>query len=218
MYLFPVVITLCLFSVILTGLYHSLIYGIAYALPKLFALFIPTLTLSLGVGVICLVHPVHALLCLIAIFFNTVLLYLAAEAEFLALVFLIVYVGAIAILFLFVIRLLNVKELTSAPRRKVSAENRTLALIVAPLGLSFRYLISEKRGKFLVENQVAYYASRASEVSALETYVSWRFQDIRLFTELLYTYYSYLFRLVALLLLTARLGAIILATSAVDHE
>lgn len=170
--LLAVLVTLSILSVIVVGLYHSLIYGIAYALPKFFALFIPTLTLGLGVGVICLTHPVHALLCLIAIFFNTVLLYLASEAEYLALVFLIVYVGAIAILFLFVIRLLNVKELTSAPRRKISAQDKRLALGLSPLALSFRYLVSEKRGKFLIENETAQRANSGSEVTALEKYVS----------------------------------------------
>lgn len=167
-----ITITLTILFVILRGFYHGLIYGIAYALPKFFALFVPTLTLRLGAGVICLIHPVHALLCLIAIFFNTVLLYLASEAEFLALVFLIVYVGAIAILFLFVIRLLNVKELTSAPRRKVSGQDRTLALALSPVALSFRYLVSEKRGKFLVENEIAHLAANDSEVTALEKYVA----------------------------------------------
>jgi len=63
---------------------------------------------------------VHSLLALIVVFFNTILLYLAAQAEFLGLTFLIVYVGAIAILFLFVIMLLNVKELTDTPRVSLS--------------------------------------------------------------------------------------------------
>lgn len=163
---------LVLLTAVLVGLYQALVYGIAYTLPKLFSLVIPTLTLGLGLGVIFLVHPVHALLCLIAIFFNTVLLYLASEAEFLALVFLIVYVGAIAILFLFVIRLLNVKELTSAPRRKLSPLDVRLAHALSPFALSFIYLISEKRGKFLVENDVAHASAQVSEITSLDKYVS----------------------------------------------
>jgi len=77
---------------------------------------LPTATLLLTPGVRFAKHPVHALLCLIAVFFNTVVIYLLAGSEFLAFVFLIVYVGAIAILFLFVIRLLNVKDLIAARR------------------------------------------------------------------------------------------------------
>lgn len=211
------VITLIL-ATVLVSCYHGLIYFVAFALPKVFTLFLPAITLGLGVRVISLRHPVHALLCLIVIFFNTVLLYLAAEAEFLALVFLIVYVGAIAILFLFVIRLLNVKELTAAPQRKFTAKERLFSFTLVPLAISFRNFTSSNLGKLLLENNLLQAPQETSAVVALEQYVSWRFHDIRRFSQLLYTYYSYLFRLTALLLLTARLGAIVLATSAIDEN
>lgn len=159
-------------ATVLISCYHGLIYLVAYALPKIFTLFLPAVTLGLGIRVISLRHPVHALLCLIVIFFNTVLLYLAAEAEFLALVFLIVYVGAIAILFLFVIRLLNVKELTSAPQRKFTAKERLLSFALLPLALSFRSFTSGSLGTLLLENNLLQAPQETSVVVALEQYVS----------------------------------------------
>lgn len=55
-------------------------------------------------------NPVHSILSLIFVFFNTAALLIFLGAEFLAMLFVIVYVGAVAVLFLFVIMMLNIKE------------------------------------------------------------------------------------------------------------
>lgn len=75
-------------------------------------------------------NPIHALLCLLGLFATTALIYLSRGAEYLALVFLIVYVGALAILFLFVIMLLNVKDIMSAQRGVPLARNFRLIFSV----------------------------------------------------------------------------------------
>ena len=54
-------------------------------------------------------NPVHSVLFLVLVFFNSAGLLLLLEVEFLAMLFIIVYVGAIAVLFLFVVMMLNVK-------------------------------------------------------------------------------------------------------------
>jgi NADH-quinone oxidoreductase subunit J len=54
-------------------------------------------------------NPVHSILSLILVFFNAASLLIILGAEFLAMLFIIVYVGAVAVLFLFVIMMLNVK-------------------------------------------------------------------------------------------------------------
>ncbi len=54
-------------------------------------------------------NPVHSVLFLILVFCNSAGLLILLEAEFLALIFIVVYVGAIAVLFLFVVMMLNVK-------------------------------------------------------------------------------------------------------------
>ena len=54
-------------------------------------------------------NPIHSVLFLVFVFFNTAGLLIILGAEFLAMLFLIVYVGAVAVLFLFVMMMLNVK-------------------------------------------------------------------------------------------------------------
>src|SRR6201993_937052 len=53
-------------------------------------------------------NPVHSVLFLILSFFNAAALFLIAGAEFLAMILMIVYVGAVAVLFLFVVMMLDV--------------------------------------------------------------------------------------------------------------
>ncbi len=71
----------------------------------------PTTILVLSVLVITLANPVYALVCLIVVFFSTALFLLSINVNFLALIYLIIYIGAIAILFLFVIMMFNLREL-----------------------------------------------------------------------------------------------------------
>ena len=60
--------------------------------------------------VIFVSNPVHSVLFLIFTFFNAAIIFLIFKAEFLAMTLLIVYVGAVAVLFLFVVMMLNVAE------------------------------------------------------------------------------------------------------------
>ncbi len=68
-----------------------------------------TLLCSCGFLVSTAVNPIQGVLFLILAFFNAAGILFLFHAEFLGLVFIIVYVGAIAILFLFVIMMLNIK-------------------------------------------------------------------------------------------------------------
>ena len=72
-----------------------------------------TILVAAGVGVILARNPVHAALCLVLCFFTSAVLWLLIEAEFLAIVLVLVYVGAVMVLFLFVVMMLdiNVEEL-----------------------------------------------------------------------------------------------------------
>ena len=67
-----------------------------------------TVAILSGLMVIRAENPVHSVLFLILTFFNVSGLLLLLEVEFLAMVFLVVYVGAIAVLFLFVVMMLNI--------------------------------------------------------------------------------------------------------------
>ena len=55
-------------------------------------------------------NPVHSVLFLIFSFFNIAVIFLLSDAEFIAMTLIIVYVGAVAVLFLFVVMMLNINE------------------------------------------------------------------------------------------------------------
>ncbi len=65
-------------------------------------------TIACGVMVISSKNPVHSVLFLILAFFNAAGLFVLLGAEFLAMILVIVYVGAVAVLFLFVVMMLNI--------------------------------------------------------------------------------------------------------------
>src|SRR3990172_13346072 len=64
--------------------------------------------LSASLMVITARNTVHGVLFLIVAFFNAAALFLLAHAEFLAMILIVVYVGAVAVLFLFVVMMLNI--------------------------------------------------------------------------------------------------------------
>lgn len=97
-----------------------------------------------GLGVILGRHPVHAALSLIASFFGVAVLFVIQEAHFLALVQVVVYAGAIVVLFLFVIMLLGVDSTEDLSFEPLAGQRiaalaigaATLALILGGLFLS----------------------------------------------------------------------------------
>lgn len=80
---------------------------------KIDSLFIISSIIILGSSfrVIISKNPLNSIISLIIVFFNSVIILMAYEVDFLAMIFLIVYIGAIAVLFLFVVYMLNIKIL-----------------------------------------------------------------------------------------------------------
>ena len=68
-----------------------------------------TILVGAGLGVITARNPVHAALSLVLCFFTSAVLWLLIEAEFLAIALVLVYVGAVMVLFLFVVMMLDIK-------------------------------------------------------------------------------------------------------------
>jgi NADH-quinone oxidoreductase subunit J len=201
---------------VLSGAYHTTTsVGMSLA-PLLFLTLVPTVTLFFTAGAIFLKSAVHNLLCLIGAFINAVLFYLYVGAEFLALTFLIVYVGAIAILFLFVIMLLLLKEVV-ARHPLLAAGLLGAAATLYPIVITgIDDFVSEAVSTFITYRDLFLSSVDSTAVEALLHYIGNRHTDILLFSESLYTRDSLLFFIAALLLLTAMLGAIILATCATD--
>jgi len=147
-------------------------------------------------------NPVHSILSLILVFFNAASLLIILGAEFLAMLFVIVYVGAVAVLFLFVIMMLNIKvtSLTASIYRYL------------PISIIFGSI-------FFFEFFMLFYTDLASvNVSNLYLFANnfvndWNSSlvstsNILVLGRLLYTYYSYLFIVSGVILLVSMIGAI----------
>src|SRR5690242_17207809 len=83
-----------------------MIFGMSIT-QLLFYVFAAVLVVS-AIGVITARNPVHAVLFLVFAFFNSAIIWMLMEAEFLAIVLVLVYVGAVMVLFLFVVMMLDI--------------------------------------------------------------------------------------------------------------
>ncbi|MGH7191747.1 MAG: NADH-quinone oxidoreductase subunit J [Acetobacteraceae bacterium] len=142
-------------------------------------------------------NPVHSVLFLILAFFNAAALFLLAGAEFLALILIIVYVGAVAVLFLFVVMMLDVNF----------AEMREGIQRYAPIGLVVGLILLAELGLVLIGWQFAASAG-ASGIRMSPTPIT--LHNTRALGDVIYTHYVLLFQLAGLVLLVAMIGAIVL--------
>jgi len=82
---------------------------VTFDLPLVSFYLFGTITVLAAIAVVSLKNPVHAALCLVLTFFSTACTWLLADAEFLAIALVLVYVGAVMVLFLFVVMMLDIK-------------------------------------------------------------------------------------------------------------
>lgn len=92
--------------------------------------------LNLSVAIIFMSNPIYSLLVLICIFLYSAFLLLSLHIQFIALIYIIIYIGAIAILFLFVLMMFNLKQLT----HKYSFYSKNIDLYVFVGALLLFYL------------------------------------------------------------------------------
>ena len=156
------------------------------------------LSVAAGVMVIVAKNPVHAVLFLILAFFNAAGLFILLGAEFLAMILVIVYVGAVAVLFLFVVMMLDVDF---AELRAGFIKNAPIGLIVGGIVLAELILLFVGRGFGVGVPQHPGAAVTALGREASNT------QQLGL---ILYTKYVYFFEVAGLVLLVAMVGAIVL--------
>ena len=152
-----------------------------------------TVTIASAVAVIFARNPVHSVLWLIVAFFNSAGLMLLLGAEFIAMLVVIVYVGAVAVLFLFVVMMLDIDF---AQLRSGFTRNLPFGIIIA-LVLLAEIIIAVsawKAGPALSGHEVA--ATTQPNIVALG--------------QLLYSRYLLPFELAGLILLVAMVGAIVL--------
>ena len=154
-----------------------------------------TLVIASGVMTIGSRNPVHSVLWLILAFFNAAGLFLLIGAEFLAFLLVIVYVGAVAVLFLFVVMMLDVDfaELRAGIARYWPLGFGLAGLLLAEIGFA---LVAWNAGGIQIGARTATVASNASNIEALGL--------------LLYTRYLFIFEAAGMVLLVAMVGAIVL--------
>jgi NADH-quinone oxidoreductase subunit J len=148
-----------------------------------------------AVGVVASRNPVHAALSLVGTLFGIAVLFVAQEANFLAAVQVIVYAGAIVVLFLFVIMLLGVDQADDLRVEPLGGGQRVAAAVVA-LGV-FTLVI-------------ATLASTSFEASGMVGEVQEGVPDINRLGEALFTRYLYAFEVTSVLLVIAIVGAVAL--------
>jgi NADH-quinone oxidoreductase subunit J len=166
--------------------------------PELITFILAGLIVLAGaLGVVLLRHPVHAALSLVATLFGVAVLFVAQEAHFLAAVQVIVYAGAIVVLFLFVIMLLGVDEAEDLSIEPLTGQ-RPVAIIsgVCILGLSLAAL---------------FFAGGATGAKGTSGTPMGGAENITELGRLLFTDYAFAFEATAILLTIAVIGAVLLA-------
>jgi NADH-quinone oxidoreductase subunit J len=140
-------------------------------------------------------NPVHSVLWLILAFFNAAGLMVLANAEFIAMLLVIVYVGAVAVLFLFVVMMLDIDF----------AELRAGVVKYAAVGLALAVaLIAE------IIVAVGAYSAGALQLGRRIAPVDAKVPNIEAIGQLLYSRYLFVFEGAGLVLLVAMIGAIVL--------
>lgn len=154
-------------------------------------------TVAAAVMVISARNPVHSVLFLILAFFNSAGLFVLLGAEFLAMILVVVYVGAVAVLFMFVVMMLDINI----------AELRQGFLQYLPLGGVIGLILLMELvvivGGFVISPEVnTRFAAPAPAPENLS--------NTEALGQLLYTNYIYFFQAAGMILLVAMIGAIVL--------
>jgi NADH-quinone oxidoreductase subunit J len=154
-----------------------------------------TVVIASGVMTIASRNPVHSVLWLILAFFNAAGLFLILGAEFIAMLLVIVYVGAVAVLFLFVVMMLDVD---TAQLRAGFAKYLPFGAVLALV------LLAE------IVFAIAAWSAGGIETGARAAPVDASVPNVQALGTILYTRYLYIFEAAGLVLLVAMIGAIVL--------
>ncbi len=148
-----------------------------------------------ALGVITARNPVHCALFLVAAFLNSAVIWLLLEAEFLALTLIVVYVGAVMVLWLFVVMMLDVdvEKLRQGFTR------------YAPLGALIALIVAAQIGLVVYVRKLGLDDTAAAVVDRPAGY-----SNTQELGHLLYTQYLYPFEIAAVILLVAIVAAITL--------
>jgi len=181
-------------------------------MTELFFFLFSSILLSSSLVVITARNPIHSVLFMILVFLNVVFILISLEVEFLALTFVIVYVGAVAVLFLFVVMMLNIK---------ITSLNKELIHyfpIGGLVGLIFLFNV------ILVMLSSGVNSSLTSSLVLKKyDYIDWLSlvdspTNIEVIGQVVYTAQSLYFIISGLVLLVAMIGAIVLTNQNKDKS
>ena len=156
-----------------------------------------TITIVSAFMVVSARNPVHSVLFLILAFFNAAALFVLVGAEFLAMILVIVYVGAVAVLFLFVVMMLDINfvELRQGFSQYLP--------IGAVIGLILLIELLLVLGSWVVVPDAKLFAAAPTPDAAAIT-------NTHALGNIIYTEFAYLFQGAGMILLVAMIGAIVL--------
>jgi NADH-quinone oxidoreductase subunit J len=164
-------------------------------LPLFFFYVFAVIAVASSVMVISSRNPVHSVLFLILVFVNAAGLFMLAGAEFLALILIVVYVGAVAVLFLFVVMMLDVDF---AEMRQGLLQYMPIGALIGVVLLLELLLVA---GSFVISPEVA---------GGTGVPINLSIDNTRALGQVIYTRYVFLFQGAGAVLLVAMIGAIVL--------
>lgn len=162
-----------------------------------FYLFAGILVLS-SFAVITAKNPVHSVLFLILAFFNSAGLFILLGAEFIAMILVIVYVGAVAVLFLFVVMMLDV---SFSDLRKGAMQYVPVGIVIGGILLFELAVVYQGWGNADISKNIA----NPVAPDDISTITNTEALGMRLYTD-----YVYAFQLAGIILFVAMIGAIVL--------
>ena len=164
----------------------------------IFFYFFSIITVGASLMVISLKNTVHSVFFLILGFITTGCLFIMIGAEFLGMILLIVYVGAVAVLFLFVVMMLNVAEGNQSSTTKKKSTHIPSGLIVSIIIL-LEVLVVAGGWKY-----------KSNFVKTESLIIDGNLTNTHLLGNVIYTQYIHLFQVAGIILLLAMIGAIII--------
>ena len=163
---------------------------------NLFFFLFSSITVFSAIAVISSRNPVHSVLFLILAFVNSAGLFVLAGAEFLAMILVVVYVGAVAVLFLFVVMMLDINFIKLREGFLQYLPFGALLGIVLVIELGILYLTDTS-------------SNINSSLSSLDSSIN-ELENTKMIGQILYTKYFYLFQICGIILLVAMIGSITL--------
>ena len=165
----------------------------------IFFYFFSIVTVGSALMVIASKNTVHAVFFLILDFISVGCLFIMIGAEFLGMIMLIVYVGAVAVLFLFVVMMLNVAEQKQSWFRGLKKSTHIPVGLIVSIIILLEVLVVVGGWKY-----------KANFINTNSIIIESNFSNTHQLGNVLYTDYIYLFQIAGIILLLSMIGAIVL--------